>query len=68
MPLWDGGPSPRNFTDHAFQETHTDFDIQTTIVNGRGTGMPPFGPTFNDAQLNALVAHVRSLDSERKKK
>jgi len=67
LPLTGGGAAPRNFTDHTFQTTHTDFDIQQTIVNGKSTGMPPFGSTFNDDQLRALVRHVRSLDSERKK-
>jgi mono/diheme cytochrome c family protein len=35
-------------------------------VNGKGLGMPPFGTTFTDAQLDALVAQVRSFDTERK--
>ena len=28
--------------------------------------MPPFGTTFDDAQLDALVAQIRSFDPERK--
>ena len=67
LPVFDGGPSPRNFTDHTFQNSRTDEQIKLTIVNGKGTGMPAFGPVFNDAQLTALVAYVRSLDSESKK-
>lgn len=62
LPLFEGGPSPRNFRDHAFHAERTDEQIRTTIVNGKSSGMPPFGATFTEAQLAALVAHVRSLD------
>jgi cytochrome c oxidase cbb3-type subunit III len=64
LPVSPGGPSPRNFRDHAFQAAHTDEQIKTTIVQGKGTAMPAFGDLFDDAQLRALVAHVRSLDEE----
>lgn len=63
LPAFDGGPSPRNFRDRAFQATRSDEQIKQTIVNGKGTAMPPFGTLFTDTQLTALVAHVRSLDS-----
>ena len=33
--------------------------------DGKGTGMPQFGTTFNDAQLSALVKHVRSFDGNK---
>jgi mono/diheme cytochrome c family protein len=65
VPLFDGGPSPRNFHDHSFHAARTDEQIKQTIVNGKGTGMPAFGATFNDAQLNALVAYVRGFDAEK---
>ena len=64
LPVTPGGPSPRNFRDHAFQTTRTDAQIKETIMNGKGTAMPPFGAVFDDAQLGALVAHVRSLDAD----
>ena len=64
LPLVDGGPSPRNFHDRAFHTSRTDQQIKLTIVNGKGVGMPPFGATFTDAQLDALVAHVRGFDPE----
>ncbi len=67
LPVFEGGPSPRNFHDHKFHDERTDEQIRMTIVNGKGAGMPPFGSAFNDAQLHALVAHVRSLDPEHKK-
>lgn len=60
-----GGPSPRNFRDHGFQASHTDDQIKNTIVSGKGTAMPPFGATFDEGQLRALVGTVRSFDPER---
>lgn len=65
FPVSPGGPSPRNFRDHAFHASHTDDQIKTTIVNGKGTAMPPFGTAFDDAQLRALVSTVRSFDPEK---
>lgn len=65
LPLYDGGPSPRNFRDHGFQASHTDEQIKQTIIQGKGTGMPPFGATFDEAQLRQLVAQVRSFDPEK---
>jgi mono/diheme cytochrome c family protein len=64
LPVFDGGPSPRNFHDHAFQQDRTDEQIKLTIMNGKGTGMPSFGTLFDEQQLRSLVAHVRSFDSE----
>lgn len=63
LPLFEGGPSPRNFRDHDFQLSRTDDQLKQTIRNGKGSGMPPFGTTFDDAQLEALVLHIRSLDA-----
>lgn len=65
LPLFAGGPAPRNFRERAFHASHTDEQIKLTIVNGKGTGMPPFARTFTDTQLDALVAHVRGFDPER---
>jgi mono/diheme cytochrome c family protein len=67
LPLWEGGPSPRNFHDHAFHAQRTDGQLAETIKHGKGAGMPPFGGILNDAQVTALVAHVRSLDPEKGK-
>ena len=66
IPAYEGGPAPRNFRDHDFQLSRTDEQLKMTIRNGKGTGMQPFGTTFDDAQLTALVAQIRSFDSERK--
>lgn len=65
LPLYEGGPSPRNFRDHDFQLARTDEQLKMIIRNGKGTGMPPFGATFDDAQLEALVATIRTFDPER---
>ena len=65
FPVSPGGPSPRNFRDHGFHVSHSDDQIKQTIVNGKGTAMPAFGATFDEAQLRALVTQVRSFDPER---
>ena len=65
-PAFEGGPAPRNFRDHDFQLSRTDEQLKMTIRNGKGSGMPPFGTTFDDAQLTALVAQIRSFDPEGK--
>jgi mono/diheme cytochrome c family protein len=62
MPAYDGGPAPRNFTDHEFHTKRVDAELRQTIINGKGLGMPAFGTTFTSEQLDALVAHVRSFD------
>jgi mono/diheme cytochrome c family protein len=62
LPIFEGGPSPRNFRDHDFQLSRTDEQLKQTIRNGKGSGMPPFGTTFDDAQLDALVLQIRSFD------
>ena len=64
LPLYAGGPSPRNFHDEAFQGSRTDEQLKQTIKTGKGTGMPPFGATFDDAQLTALVAQIRRFGKE----
>lgn len=50
----------RNLTDAKWHESVTDERIFNSIANGRGR-MPAFGKKFTDAQLEALVAFVRSL-------
>lgn len=65
FPVTPGGPSPRNFREHGFHATHSDDQIKSTIINGKPPSMPPFGSTFDEAQLRALVTTVRSFDPER---
>jgi mono/diheme cytochrome c family protein len=64
LPLWEGGPSPRNFHDHAFQQSRTNEEIMHTIRNGKG-GMPPFGTLFSDEQVAQLVLQIRSFDDQK---
>ncbi len=54
----------RNLCDPAFQSSISDSQIKQTIVKGQGM-MPAFGDDYNDAQLSALVRHIRSLKSAR---
>ena len=39
----------------------TDTEIVTRIRNGKPGQMPAFGSTFNDEQLQAIIAYIRSL-------
>ncbi|MBX3220363.1 MAG: cytochrome c [Labilithrix sp.] len=66
IPSFGGGPAPRNFRDRDFQRGRTDEQLKMTIRDGKGSGMPPFGSMFDDAQLAALVAQIRSFDPDRK--
>lgn len=66
LPIFEGGPSPRNFHDHSFQLSRTDEQLKETIKSGKGSGMPPFGTMFDDAQLTSLVLQIRSFDPEKK--
>jgi mono/diheme cytochrome c family protein len=68
VPAEDGGPAPRAFDDTSFQSARTDAQIRDVIVNGKGTGMPAFGATFDATQLASVVAVVRSFDPDRKKR
>lgn len=53
-------PNPRDLTDPAFHAAHTEGQLRETIANGKG-GMPGFGPALPPADLDAVVAYVRSL-------
>ncbi|MBX3230556.1 MAG: cytochrome c [Labilithrix sp.] len=64
LPLWEAGPSPQDFRDHAFQRARTDEQLKQTIKNGKGTGMPAFGALLTDEQVAMLVVQVRSFDTE----
>ncbi|MFO0676181.1 MAG: cytochrome c [Polyangiaceae bacterium] len=65
LPLYDGGPAPRDFGDHAFQVSRTDDELRETVRKGKSTGMPPFAGALTDAQIDAILKHVRSLDASR---
>ncbi len=50
----------RNLTDPKWQEDVTDERLFNSISNGRGK-MPSFKKKLSEADINALVAYVRSL-------
>jgi mono/diheme cytochrome c family protein len=57
-------PPPRDHTDKAYMSTLTDKQMADVIKMGgamRGKPLMPSHPQFKDAQLQALVAYVRSL-------
>lgn len=50
----------RNLTDPKWQAEATDERIFNSITNGKGK-MPAWGKKLSEAQVNALVAYVRTL-------
>ena len=56
-----------DFTDPKWQAAITDDQIVETIKNGKkGTPMPPFKDKLKEEEIQALVKHIRSLNSEKK--
>ena len=60
-------PRPADFTDPAFWETRDDERVKTAIRDGgvavgASALMAPWGALYDDAQLDALVEHVRSFE------
>ncbi len=57
-----------DFTDPKWQASVTDKEIVEAIKNGKkGTAMPAFADKLKDEEIQAVVAHIRSLNSEKKK-
>jgi mono/diheme cytochrome c family protein len=57
-------PPPRDHTDYAYMSTLTDKNIADVIVMGgaiKGRPLMPSHPQIRGTDLDALVAHVRSL-------
>jgi mono/diheme cytochrome c family protein len=63
VPAAEGLPAPSNFTDRAFQASHTDDQFKQAIKQGKGP-MPPFGALFDDTQTANLVTYVRSFQKK----
>lgn len=58
-----------DLTDPKWQASVKDKDIFTVIKDGKkDTAMKAFGDKLGDEEIQALVAHIRSLNSEKKKK
>ncbi|MFN2441995.1 MAG: cytochrome c [Thermoanaerobaculia bacterium] len=54
-------PSRVDFTSRSWQQYRSDDDIRSAIRSGvKGTAMPAF-PALNEQQVDALVAHLRTL-------
>jgi cytochrome c6 len=49
-----------DFTDAAWQKTHTDAELMNDIKNGE-KAMPAYKDKLNDEQIKSLVAYVRSF-------
>ena len=58
----DALPRIPDFTAHAWQESRTDPRLVASVLDGRGTGMPPFQDRLSGDQVRDLVAFVRSFD------
>lgn len=59
-------PRPRSLADSSFQARRSDADLQAAIRSGGGavglsTGMPPWGRTLNDRQIQNVVDYLRTL-------
>ena len=50
-----------NFTNAAWHGKRTDFQLQASILEGRGTDMPAFRQRLDESQAKALVAHIRTF-------
>jgi mono/diheme cytochrome c family protein len=58
------GVGPRNFHDAAFQAARTDDELKRVIREGKNGHMPGFGSAFDAAQLDGLVARIRSYNPQ----
>ena len=59
-------PRPRSLADSTFQAQHSDSDLVIAIRSGGGavglsTGMPPWGRTLNERQIENVVKYLRTL-------
>ncbi len=59
-------PRPRSLADSTFQVQHSDADLLTAIRSGGGavglsTGMPPWGRTLSERQIQNVVVYLRTL-------
>ena len=62
-------PKPANFTDPAFHAERDDATIAKAIKEGgpavgKSPLMAPFGASFDDSQIDQLVAHIRGFNPD----
>ncbi len=56
-----------DFTIPEWQAAHSDEEITEVIKNGKkGTAMPALGSKMSEDEIKAVVAHVRTFNSEKK--
>ena len=60
-------PKPRKFTDGKFAYGDKDADLTKIIKNGKG-GMPPWGSVLKPADIDNVIAYIRTLNTAVKKK
>ena len=53
-------PKPRNHTDGAYMNSRTNEQLLEVIHNGKGQ-MPAWGNVLSEAEIHAVLKHVRSL-------
>jgi mono/diheme cytochrome c family protein len=53
-------PKPRNFHDKAYMSSRTDAQLLEVIHKGKGA-MPKWGGVLSEAEINAVLQHVRTL-------
>jgi mono/diheme cytochrome c family protein len=55
-------PKPRNFRERDFWSGRTDTQLHAVVKDGRpGTLMPPFEGVVSDAEIDAVVAYLRTF-------
>jgi mono/diheme cytochrome c family protein len=60
-PVRDRIPEIPNFTSGRWQASHSDGQLQASILEGSGTRMPSFRGVIREEQLDALVAQLRAF-------
>src|SRR5206468_2525607 len=50
-----------DFTRSAWQEQRSDPELLVSILDGKGTGMPPWSGKLSEGQARGLVAEVRAF-------
>jgi mono/diheme cytochrome c family protein len=58
-------PQMPNFTNRRWQQQRSDAQLLITVLEGKGTQMPPFGGKISKEQARDLVAYIRSFVSTR---
>jgi len=56
----------QDLADSKWQASVKDQDLASVIKNGKGKTMPAFAGKLKDDEIQAVVAHVRALNSEKK--